>query len=575
MLRIHFSLFLGLLLVSSATAGPGHDHGDHGAETASPNVQIPRIESVGSEIELVATAKAHTLTIFLDRSATNEPIDNAEIEVSGEGIAPTKAVRTAVGIYALEANWLDVPGTKALVFMVLAGDVAELLNGTLSVSANDEHAAPKRAPLAEVLFRTDILAILLGTVALGFVLAFAIRIRTKRDIDRTSTEPKISQSGVSLVSMRDAAEILVVVVLAGALMPSLALAGPGHDHGDGGHDEAPVQARGIAPARLPDGSVFVPKATQRLLQVRTAPAAVSSAPRTQELIGTVVSDPAAFGQVQAPMDGRIEVNERGISFPGQRVQAGEVLALLSPTIPLADLGTMQQLRAEVEGKLIIAEQKLARLKKISDVVAQRDIEDTKAEVNALREQTRVLTPKDVEKVPLKAPVGGVISLANVRAGQVVSARDTLFEIVDPERLWVEGIGTDIHGDGDIASAYAQDGEGHSITLAYAGRSPTLRQQARPFLFRVEGAHSGLAIGAPVKVFVQSRESDVGIVIPDAAVVRGTNGLAQVWVKVAPEQFRPAPVRTLQLDSSRSLLLSGIETGDRVVIAGAELINQIR
>ena len=74
---------------------------------------------------------------------------------------------------------------------------------------------------------------------------------------------------------------------------------------------------------------------------------------TRELIGTIVSDPSAFGQVQAPMDGQIEVSERGISFAGQKVQAGEVLALLSPTIPLADLGTMQQLRAEVDGKLMI------------------------------------------------------------------------------------------------------------------------------------------------------------------------------------------------------------------------------
>ena len=56
------------------------------------------------------------------------------------------------------------------------------------------------------------------------------------------------------------------------------------------------------------------------------------------------------------------------------MQAGQVLARLSPTIPVADLGTMQQLRAEVAGKLKVAEQKgngLAVLKEganIGDVV---------------------------------------------------------------------------------------------------------------------------------------------------------------------------------------------------------------
>ena len=67
----------------------------------------------------------------------------------------------------------------------------------------------------------------------------------------------------------------------------------------------------------------------------------------------------------------------------------------------------------------------------------------------------------------------------MRAGQVVIARDTLFEIVDPDKLWVEGIGDAGHGDGSISTAQAVDSEGHALKLSYIGRSPTLRQQARP------------------------------------------------------------------------------------------------
>jgi membrane fusion protein, heavy metal efflux system len=375
--------------------------------------------------------------------------------------------------------------------------------------------------------------------------------------------------------LRTAAEIVLVVLLASALLAPSAFAGPGHDHGDGGPANMAEHAAGNTPRKMPDGTVFVPKPSQRLLQVRTAPAMEEAAARTRELIGTVVPDPASFGQVQAPMDGRIEVGDRGISFPGQKVQAGEVLALVSPTIPLADLGTMQQLRAEVEGKLIIAESKLARLTRIANVVAQREIDDTKAEVNALREQKRVLAPKDVEKIAIQAPVSGVISLANVRAGQVVSARDTLFEIVDPEKLWIEAIGADLHGDGDILAGQALDSQGHWIKLDYNGRSPTLRQQSRPFLFRVTDAHSGLAIGAPVKVIVQTKDQVKGIIVPDAAVVRASNGLEHVWVKTAPEQFRAYAVRTAQLDGARTLIFAGVDVGARIVIGAAELINQIR
>lgn len=575
MVRALLSFFACLLVIVPADAGPGHDHGDHGSETTTAMRDVPRIESAGTDLELVAVAEGLKLSIYLDRSATNEPVDGASIEVSGDGIAPVQAKRIAPGLYEIESDWLDVPGTKALLFTVVAGETTDLLNGTLVVPRHEEKAEASPVPLAELLGRHDVLGIIAGTLALGFVFAFAIRSRRRVGSKEDAQQATASRSNIEPVSLRDAAELVLLVLVASSLVASSAMAGPGHDHGDGGHDEAPANAGGNTPRKLPDGSVFVPKPTQRLLQVRTTPAMQETAARTRELIGTVVSDPAAFGQVQAPMDGRIEVSERGISYPGQKVQAGEILALLSPTIPLADLGTMQQLRAEVEGKLIIAEQKLARLTKIANVVAQRDIEDTKAEVNALREQKRVLAPKDVEKVPLKAPVSGIISIANVRAGQVVSARDTLFEIVDPNRLWVEGIGTDAHGDGDIVAAEALDAEGHSIKLSFAGRSPTLRQQARPFLFRIDHAHSGLAIGAPVKILVQSKESATGIMVPEAAVVRATNGLAQVWVKVSPERFRPAPVRTLQIDGTRMLLVAGVESGERIVIGGAELINQIR
>jgi multidrug efflux pump subunit AcrA (membrane-fusion protein) len=334
-------------------------------------------------------------------------------------------------------------------------------------------------------------------------------------------------------------------------------------------------AGGNAPRKLPGGGVFVPKSTQRLLGLRTEPATVSTSARARELIGTVVPDPSSFGQVQAPMDGQIEVSDRGISFAGQKVKAGEVLALLSPSIPVADLGTMQQLRAEVDGKLIVAEQRLDRLSRISSVVAQGQIDDTKAELAALREQRRVLAPKDTQKIPLIAPVGGIISLANVRAGQVVSARDTLFEIVDPERLWVEGIGDAGHGDGSISTGTAVDSEGHTLKLSYVGRAPTLRQQARPLLFRIEDRHPELVIGSPVKVFVQSESKVEGIQVPLAAVVRGRSGIHQVWIKEGPERFRPAEVKIQPIDGNRLLILAGIKPGDRVVTRAAELINQIR
>ncbi len=176
-------------------------------------------------------------------------------------------------------------------------------------------------------------------------------------------------------------------------------------------------------------------------------------------------------------------------------------------MPVYERGTLAQVTADVDGKLRIAEQKLARLTRISgDYIPQREVDDTKTEIESLRQQKRVLEPKNVERMELKAPVSGVISVANVRAGQVVNARDTLFEIVDPARLWVEAIGMDRHDDEGIADAYAIDGQGHRFKLAYIGRAPALRQQSLPLLFKLDEAHDSISIGATVKVFAQRKAS---------------------------------------------------------------------
>ncbi|WP_414653703.1 efflux RND transporter periplasmic adaptor subunit [Hyphomicrobium sp.] len=373
---------------------------------------------------------------------------------------------------------------------------------------------------------------------------------------------------------RNTAEILLVAAILAAAWPAKPFAHEGHDHGDEG---AKAQPAGSAPAKLPTGEVFLPKASQRLLNVRTVPAAVEKAQRGTELVGTVIADPAFEGRVQAPMDGQIELADGELSFVGKTVAAGDVLALLAPAMPVYERGTLQQVTADVEGKLRIAEQKLARLTRISgDYIPQREIEDTKTEIESLREQKRVLEPKAAERLQLKAPVSGIISVATVRAGQVVSARDTLFEIVDPKRIWIEAIGiTGKDDDGAVSSANAVDVQGHKIPLTYIGRAPALRQQALPMLFKVDDPHASLGIGATVKVLIQHGTPAEGIVVPTASVVRAGNGLSQVWVKVAPERFAPKPVRTAPLDGDRVVVTHGLAAGDRVVVEASELINQVR
>lgn len=538
-------------------------HEGHGEEAPAQPVQaIPRVVAEGSGLELVATAEGHKLTIYLDRSATNAPVEGAKIEVMGDGIPPGSAVKDlGSGIYETEGEWVDAPGAKPLTFLVVDGETSDLLAGVLTIPDEAGHEETEPA-----LWANPVVWLWLGVATLaGFFLSFAfrpVRLPAEESAPREAAGPSAG------------ALVLLALLAMGAATSRETQAHEGHDHGD--EQAAPVIG-GVAPAKLPTGEVFLPKATQRLLKVRTEVAAVSKAQAAKELVGTVIADPAHEGRVQAPMDGQIELASGGISYVGKPVKAGEVLAVLAPAMPVYERGTLAQVTADVEGKLRIAEQKLARLNRISgDYIPQREIEDTKTEIESLRQQKHVLAPKNEERMELKAPVDGIISVANVRAGQVVTARDTLFEIVDPKELWIEAIG--IAGSDDqeaISDATAVDAEGHRIPLSYIGRAPSLRQQALPILFKVDEPHASLAIGATVKVLVQHGAPVEGVVVPTAAVVRAANGLAQVWVKLAPETFAAKTVRTVPLDGERVIVKVGIAPGDRIVTDAAEIINQVR
>lgn len=575
MTRLAMAAFAAVFLALSALSAVGwaHEGHDDAAQPAAAASSVPRLVAEGSDLELVATAKEHTLTIYLDRRATNMPVAGAGIEVMGEGIPQQAAKEIGGGTYEIEADWVHEPGTKALTFVITADGAADLLGGVLTITEEAEEHGPA-STLMTILTQPVVWLVALALALGGFFLGFAFRpVRIPPD-EEDAVAPASTATAPAGNALKNAAEIVLIAVVLASAWPQPSRAHEGHDHGG---DAAAALPAGTAPVKLPSGEVFLPKASQRLLDVRTLPVASEKTRAGAELVGTVIADPSHEGRVQAPMDGQIELASGEVSYIGKAVKAGDVLALLSPAMPVYERGTLAQVTADVEGKLRIAEQKLQRLTRISgDYIPQREIDDTKTEIESLREQKRVLEPKNTERLELKAPVSGIISLATVRAGQVVSARDTLFEIVDPQRLWIEAIG--LRGTDDqneVAAAVAVDAEGHRIPLTFVGRAPALRQQALPLLFRVDEPHASLGIGATIKVLIEHGAPVDGIIVPEGAVVRAPNGLPQVWVKVAPERFAPRPVRTKALDGERVLVTSGLAKGDRVVVEAAELINQVR
>jgi multidrug efflux pump subunit AcrA (membrane-fusion protein) len=176
---------------------------------------------------------------------------------------------------------------------------------------------------------------------------------------------------------------------------------------------------------------------------------------------------------------------------------------------------------------------------------------------------------------LRAPVSGVIASAHVVAGQVVQAGDTLYEVVDPRRPFIEALLRDPAQAPQIGSAELVWGE-HSVPLKLVGAARSLREQALPVTFRGEAqALDGLVLGQVVKVVAQTRQALPGIALPRSALVKGAGNQDVAWVQTAPDRFEPRWVTHAPLDGTRVRVTSGLKAGEQVLVHGASLVNQVR
>ncbi|PZW39460.1 multidrug efflux pump subunit AcrA (membrane-fusion protein) [Humitalea rosea] len=541
----------------------GHSHGD---EPAQPAAAAPRAEAYSDLFEIVAVlGPDRRLWLYLDRHATSEPIDGATVQVTVDGEDIGTATRASDAVYVLTNPILERPGQRNMVFTITAGEDMDLLPATLVIPAGVAAAtsAPGPADLVSTALREPYvwaagLFLLLVGVAIGRAAApRPLPPLVVVEPSATGTRPHALPSSAPMPE-RVAAAPAVMALAAILLVPMIAWAQPLD-----------------APRRQPDGSIFVPKPSQRLLGLRTGPAEPGEAFVPVHLTGQVVADPNASGRVQASEAGRIEPPEGGFPALGQRVARGEVLGFVVPIMAAQDRVGVRASIAELDALIVIGEARVRRLTALAGTVAAREISDARADLEGLRQRRAANLPAVTGREPIVAPSAGVISVVRVAAGQVIQAQEPLFDIVDPARLWVEAIAFDPAAVAEVSAASAMTAGGQALRLGFVGRGMTLRQQGLPLHFRIEGGAPGLAVGQPVTVLVETPRRTAGIVLPAEAVVRNPEGGQVVYEMPSAERFLPRPVRAQPLDGQRVLVTAGLERGARVVTSGAGLIAQVR
>jgi len=527
------------------TAGDVLAHEGHEHEPAPPPARMAaRGEAQSEALELVAVAEGNVLAIYLDRFNTNEPVGRAEIEVETPA-GPVTARAEAGDVFRVAAPWLEKPGKYDLIVTVTTDRDSDVLPVTLEIP--DATTDGSAAILSE---RARQIVLLAGATAGGFGLALVLVAAGRRRKHATAT---------------------AVALIALSFLVTGALAHEGHEH-----SAAPSQPVGRdLSQRLPDGSVFVPKATQRILAIRTTMTVDGRFQRTIELPGRIIPDPNASGLVQASAGGRLSPPPGGFPRLGTRVNAGDVLAHVTAPLQAIDISDMRQRQGELDQQISIVERRVNRYEPLAQTgaVSRVQLDEARLELQGLKDRRAALDKVRREPEALIAPVDGVIADGTPVSGQMAQPNTVVFQIVDPARLWVEALSFDALAAATVASA--QTAQGHSLALTYRGSGFSDRNQSIPVHFAIDSDVSRVRVGQFVTVFASNGEEMRGIALPRAAVVRSANGQDLVYEHVSAERFQPRPVRIEPLDGERVLIAAGITADKRIVVQGAELIDQVR
>lgn len=541
------ALFVSLL-PHAALAHGGEDHGDTAQATLSaPPSSGPRLELKSPEIELLGQLQDGNLTLYVDRYASNEPILDAKIELESSG-RTVQALAAKDGSYTAAADWLAQPGKYEFVVSVQAKGLEDLLIGTLEVPSLTA-TAHGRAWLVYGKW------LAYGSAALIALLVLFKLMRRRKGAAAALVLP-----------------LFVAVLLSGH-------SAPGFADGDEDHSEkpkaAPLASGGAAPVWLPDGSIFAPKPVQRLLGIRTILGEPGDIAKTVTLNGRIVADPNFSGRVQSSQAGRMAAPTGGFPALGAQVSKGQILAYIEPAAGSIEKGNQQAQLAELTSNLVLAEQRAQRMEQLVGSLPQKEIDAARAEAVSLKARKAAVAGSLFQREALRAPVAGVISQASVVAGQVVEAKEVLFEVIDPAKLRVEAMAYDHALSGQVASASSMTAARQALSLSFIGQGYQLREQALPMLFAINPPTPVVSVGQAVEVFVQSRQTIRGIRVPQGSVVKSSNGEAIVWVHTSAERFVPKRVQVQAVDAGTVVVVAGLHDGDRVVTQGASLLSQIR
>jgi len=179
-------------------------------------------------------------------------------------------------------------------------------------------------------------------------------------------------------------------------------------------------------------------------------------------------------------------------------------------------------------------------------------------------------------VSITSPIGGIITHADVRIGQLIGATDHLYHVVNPSQLWIVGevLESDVRflksGQAIEATFTALRGKKFSGQIDHLRLKMNRETRTQGVVIAVENPGGQLRPGMSGRVQISVQVAKEAIVCPVDAVIRSRTG-TYLLVQRMPGKYENHRVKLGLTENGRVEVLEGVFPGNQVVLVGNALL----
>lgn len=322
----------------------------------------------------------------------------------------------------------------------------------------------------------------------------------------------------------------------------------------------------------PANTIQVSMEKQQLIGVKYAVVEPASASESIRANGRVMQDETKITRVHPKIEGWIE--KVHVSFSGQQVKTGDpLLTLYSPEM----LATEQELLLAIKARETMKGGPSAEAVANSESLiraARRRLELW--DLSAADIQRVERTGQPIRNITVYSPASGYVMARNAFPSQRVMPETELYVIAELSRVWIMA---DVF---ETDTAKVRPGQAAVITQPFAGGvrlharvsyiQPQMDPMTRTLKVRLEADNPGLRLKPEMFVDVEFQSAASGRLTVPADAVINTGLRRTVFVDRGNGNLEPRAVETGQRIGDRIEVTRGLASGERVVAAGAFLID---